>query len=293
MFTWENVAAKKDKELPPNLIREFFTDEQLKTLFYHALRVDIPNNNDKAEMIKHYLPSNQFDELGTGTNRMAFLHNGFVIKIAMDRRGLVDSFTETKRSIELPRILAKTYECNMIVQIQQYVNIIDQSQFMENEFVIKNILSQLSENYLFEDLGFTLKNCYNWGFVESDEHEGEMELRILDYGYLYPLYMQNKAELFRCPKCNATLKWNSNFTEFQCANSQCGLKVPPWRIKQKMKTDFEDLENRMISDLSSFTMPNFRDIEAKISGLKLQRYNTIKEVPHVIYLQKEDIRKEG
>lgn len=69
-----------------NLIREFITDSQLKALLYHCLRVDISDNNDKAEIVKLIL-GKDFQELGTGTNRIALFYRGFVVKVALDRRG--------------------------------------------------------------------------------------------------------------------------------------------------------------------------------------------------------------
>ena len=81
-----------------SLINQIFSKEQLKMLYYHACRVDIDDNNDKAEMVSELLGP-EFQELGTGTNRIAFLYNpspsrefkggaGLVYEIALDRRGL-------------------------------------------------------------------------------------------------------------------------------------------------------------------------------------------------------------
>lgn len=250
---------------PDNLIFEFFTKEQVKNLYYNCMRVDIPDNNIKAEMIKAYLPSKEFDELGTGTNRMAFLHNGLVVKIALDRRGIVDSYTEFKRSIELPAYLAKTYESNLLISIQQYVNVMDKAQFMSNEPVIKEMLAELSEDYLFEDLGYNLDNCYNWGYIESEDGP---ELRILDYGYLYPLALQDKKKLFRCPVCGSKLKWDSNYVKLICDSPTCSYKIRPFMLKDKMNNIYEDLENETINTLNNLKLPNFKDIEKLITNIK-------------------------
>lgn len=80
-----------------SLIRNIFSKDLLKVLYYHACRIDIEDNNEKAEMIAEILGP-EFQELGTGTNRMAFLYTpnedrefrggaGLVYKIALDRRG--------------------------------------------------------------------------------------------------------------------------------------------------------------------------------------------------------------
>lgn len=85
-----------------SLINNIFSKELLKMLYYHACRVDIEDNNDKAELIAELIGP-EFQELGTGTNRIAFLYTpsperkfrggaGLVFEIALDRRGLSQSF---------------------------------------------------------------------------------------------------------------------------------------------------------------------------------------------------------
>lgn len=68
------------------LINHFFSKEMIKILHYHSCRVDIADNNDKAEMIKDIIGPT-FHEVGTGTNRIAFYFNGYIVKIALDYRG--------------------------------------------------------------------------------------------------------------------------------------------------------------------------------------------------------------
>ena len=76
----ENTNEKK------SLIKEFFSDEMIKMLYYHCCRIDIEDNNEKAELIEELLGP-EFQLLGVGTNRLAFLYRGMCIKIAIDRRG--------------------------------------------------------------------------------------------------------------------------------------------------------------------------------------------------------------
>lgn len=83
------VVDNNDIDRPTNIIRSVFSDEQIRALHYLAMRVDIEDNNDKAEMIRMIVPSD-FVEIGTGTNRIAFLYNNLVYKIALDRRGFVN-----------------------------------------------------------------------------------------------------------------------------------------------------------------------------------------------------------
>ena len=58
----------------------------MKALYHDCLRLDIGDNNVKAEICSAILGTG-FSEIGTGTNRIAFLHNGVVVKVALDRRG--------------------------------------------------------------------------------------------------------------------------------------------------------------------------------------------------------------
>lgn len=80
-----------------SLIEKIFPKEMLKLLYYHACRVDIADNNDKAIILQHILGP-EFTEVGTGTNRVAYTYSpndnrefrggaGLVYEIAIDRRG--------------------------------------------------------------------------------------------------------------------------------------------------------------------------------------------------------------
>lgn len=188
---------------------------------------------------------------------------------------LVDNFQEFKRSNELEHFLARTYETNYLINIAEYVEVMDQDKFMINEGPIKEVLKRISENYLFDDIGFTLKNSYNWGCREAmaDEDgyvdEDAYDICILDYGYLYPLHGQ-KDRLLRCPLCNHRLKWNGNYTGFGCENSGCGFHTTPMQLRKKMKLDYDDLENRLVSSLGNLKMPNLTTIEKEIVKIKSQ-----------------------
>lgn len=259
------ITGIQDKPLPENLIKDIIPKSIMKALYYTCLRVDIPDNNIKAEIIKGIL-GDSFIEIGTGTNRIALLHNGVIVKVALDRRGLVDNFCEFKRSSELELILAKTYETNYLINICQYAEVLDQDEFILNEPVILNILKNLSENYLFDDVGFTLKNSYNWGKRESGEGEDDYELCIIDYGYLYPYYGQ-KEKLLRCPLCQHKMAWNNKYTMLLCTNVGCNHQSTPSQLRQRMDLDFENIENKMISNLNSIQMPNLATVERQLRNI--------------------------
>lgn len=239
-------------EVRKSLIRDFFSDEMLKILYYHACRIDIPDGNVKADMVTELLGS-EYQELGYGTNRVAYLHNGVVCKVALDRRGFIDNRTEFKRSHEKP-YLAKTYESNMLINICEYWTVLDHQQFIENEEGIKEILSDLSNDYVFNDLGFDPKNAYNWGYKPTVDENGEHSgiLGIVDYGYLYPRLGQEQA--LSCPQCKAPLEYNSAYTRFGCTG--CNKKYSIMDIQRRMKPFLEDWENEQIGALMHTKIPN-------------------------------------
>ena len=260
------IPMEDETEEIDSLINNIFSKDLLKMLYYHACRVDIDDNNDKASLIAELL-GEEFQELGTGTNRIAFLYNpnserkfrggaGLVFEVALDRRGFVDNFTEFKRSIECPEYFVKCYECNMLILVEEYVTLMDSQEFIANENGIKTILEDLSRNYIFEDVGFSLKNYENFGYRSNGE------IVILDIGYVYNI--KGNEHVFSCPKCKGHLAYNSNYTGFICKNSQCRTKYNFIDLRRRMNTDLEDFENQMISELNSVEMPDFERLNENI-----------------------------
>ena len=157
----------------------------------------------------------------------------------------------------------------------------DQDRFIINEEGIKKILKDLSNNYLFDDIGFTLKNSYNWGCREAvltqeersyyteEEIANLYDICILDYGYLYPLHDQ-KDKLLRCPKCQHKLSWNSNFTLLNCTNTSCTFQTTPMSLRKRMNLNYEEFENRLISSLGNIKMPDLTTIEQELTKIDAQ-----------------------
>lgn len=190
---------------------------------------------------------------------------------------LIDNFTEFKRSSELEGYAARTYETNYLINIAEYVEVLNQDEFAYNERPIKTILERLSENYLFNDIGYSYKNSYNWGKRPAHLTDEELEIYgenadllydvvILDYGYMYPLYDQ-KDKLYRCPKCQHRLQWLSNYTALQCTNSGCNLQLSPTEIRRRMNLSYEKLENEITNQFNNLQMPNLTSIEQSITKI--------------------------
>ena len=208
------------------------------------------------------------------------LFRSVVVKVALDRRGLIDNFQEFKRSTEAKKLLAKTYESNYLINICEYVDVMDQETFIINETEIKKVLSILSNHYLFDDIGFTLKNSYNWGCRKAQHTQEELEfyddedlqyvydICVLDYGYLYPLNGQ-EDKLLRCPICQHKLKWNSNYTMLACQNSNCRYQVSPMNLRKQMDLDYDNMENQLISSFNGLKMPNLTKIEQLMTKIDI------------------------
>ena len=76
-----------------------------------------------------------------------------------------DNWTEFKRSAEIPQYAIKAYECNLLILVEEYVNLMDSDEFRLNENGIKEILENLSTEYIFEDIGYDMKNYENYGYT--------------------------------------------------------------------------------------------------------------------------------
>lgn len=250
-----------EKEIvqPKSLINQIFTKDQLKKLYYHACRIDIEDNNDKAEMLSEFLGP-EFDEIGTGTNRVAYLYTpsedrdfrgggGLVFEFALDRRGFLDAWAEFKRSNEIPHVAIKVYETNMLISIQEYVTLMDANEFKLNEVGIKEILASLDEDYIFEDIGFTLKNYENYGYRENGD------IVILDLGYIYP--KKGNEQALSCPRCRSEIIHNNNYTGYICSNPSCRTKYEFIEIRNRMTQSLENIEDQVYFSIMDADMPDF------------------------------------
>ena len=246
-------------------IRELFSDKQLILLYNLALRTDIPDLNEKGKMVQ-YIIGPEFQLLGSGTNRIAFLHENYVYKFALDRRGVVDNFTEFKRSADMPGLLTKTYECNMIILVAEYCTLMTPREFMDNGASIKEILKMISMEYIFTDLGFTEKNYANWGWRSNGD------IVILDYGYLYKKF--GNEHVLTCDKCGGGLRYNSNFTHLVCTEdsrftSACGAKYDPDRVIHKKSSIFDEFEDNLL-ELGGLELPNLDTLNKDMSDMVLK-----------------------
>lgn len=137
----------------------------------------------------------------------------------------------------------------MLILVEEYVTLMDSREFTMNENGIKAILEDLSHNYIFEDIGYDMKNYENYGYRSNGD------IVILDVGYVYPL--KGNEHALSCPKCRGRLKYTRNYTGFMCENTSCRAKYNFLDVRRRMNLDLENLENQMISELNKVEMPDF------------------------------------
>lgn len=216
-------------------IKENFSEELLERIKKVINSSGKLSNNDKFNVILDILSPYDFIELAAGTNRMAVLKNEYVFKIALDSYGIKDNWQEYNYSKELQPYVTKTYECNGIIAVAEYVTLITQREFQDSTTALNTILSILSKNYIFEDIGTISKNFCNVGYREDGS------LVILDYGYIY----KKDPTVMFCEKCGGPLVYNSSYSKLLC--SLCGKSVKVSEIKNRMEADQSDYDKIEVS----------------------------------------------
>lgn len=218
-------------------INEFFNEEAINELIKISRNRRIRDNNQKILLIQEVLEKHKIENvlLGPGTNRVAFLIDNYVFKVAMDDWGVRDNNNEMAMSYELQPFVIKVYECNGILAVSEYVTLITEEEFYDSREMILNILEDLSESYLLGDVGYTAKNFTNWGYRDNGD------LVILDFAYIY----QITTDILRCSEDGRMLAYNDNFTRLRCPH--CTRIYEFMEIRKRIPREFELERNK--SDL--------------------------------------------
>ena len=211
-------------------IKEDFTQEDMEFLQGLLISPMFTNNNDKADAILYHFRDKGFIELAPATNRFALLKGKYVYKFALDSYGVNDNNNEFEMSPELQPYVTKTYECNGLVLIAEYVNLISKEEFLNFSEHIKEILRILADDYIFSDIGTITRNHTNWGFKDDDS------LVILDYGYVF----RKDPKIMHCKIDGGNLKYSANFDYLYC--DKCGQKYSIGDILYRMRFKEEDFE---------------------------------------------------
>ena len=212
-------------------IKENFAVADIQAVCDIVNDLKMSNNNERVDALKYTLRDKEFAELGAGTNRYAMLKDGYVFKFALDNYGLNDNWTEFNVTKKAQPAVTKTYECNGLIAVAGYVNIMDLETFRLNKEVIRGLLAVLAEDFLFEDLGCIDKNFRNWGFDDQGN------IVALDYGYMY----ERDEALIRCTKCGSRIGYTPDYDQMICEN--CKTKFDIFDIKRIVEaTDDERAE---------------------------------------------------
>ena len=274
------VRTSTDKNRREPRLTTEFSREILAKLYLLANDSTVVDNNQRAEYIAKLLEPLGFVELGTGTNRIAFRKDGYVFKIALDRRGFIDNMSEYFRSTEYPQYLAKVYECNRTVIVMEYVNLMAEDEFDDNKEQIKKILDRLSVSYVMDDLGLTKKNYCNWGY----RHSGE-QIVALDYAYLYPI--KGNENVMVC-SCGGEIVPNSSYTGYKCSNAKCGLTYTASELHNHMRVrdSMDDAILDAIGKDKKLYIQSDGDIElmtdAEVQEMKAERQKLLDEAKNTV-----------
>ena len=214
-----------------------------------ALDVLIPDNNTKMNLfIAAFEEFNvPYQELGPGTNRGAFLIDGYVFKIGFDKAGIADNWAEFSLGQELQPFVTKCYECNGLIAVSEYVTVISKEEFNNSKEEVRQILSHLADSYLLGDVGSVTKNFMNWGYREDGS------LVILDYAYIYRVIgdelicgalISDTEEVY----CDGSLEYDVNFHKLICP--KCRRNYTFHEIRRKISKEYEEKEKSAIKDIA-------------------------------------------
>lgn len=232
-------------------ILRYLSEDILQALNRICRDPTIRDNNQKSTKILNTLDKFNVDYsyLGTGTNRVAVLIDGYVFKIAMDRLGVNDNWAELSLTQELQPVVTKVYECNNngLILVAEYVELISKSSFEERADEIRDILSTIADRYLLGDIGTVLKNYTNWGCRDDGD------LVILDFAYIYRIEgkemicgaLLNEDGL----ECDGFLEYDDNFYYLIC--SKCGKKYLFTDIRMRINPDIEESQRQLIKQLAT------------------------------------------
>lgn len=193
------------------------------------------DNNDKGDIIKELLTrfSVPYTSLGSGTNRMAVLIDGYAIKIALDKDGMIDNRREMLYTRDLQPYVVKVYECtpNGLIAVTEYITIFTIDDFHEHQDDMRKILGIISTQFLIGDVGVTGKNYVNWGTRDDGT------IAILDFAYIYSV----EYKLFTCSCDNdSLLRYDNDFVILKCP--KCGRKYTFGEIRKKVTKAKQEME---------------------------------------------------
>ena len=244
MITDEDVMNNStilypEKKLYRSLLLEEFTPERCFELEKLSRSFSI-SNNKKVDIVREKLDEwgIEYASLGPGTNRYAFMKDGYVIKVALDKDGKIDNKREFMYSLALQPYVVKCYEtfADGLLAVFEYVEIFTIDDYWKSQEQMREMLSDIAQNFLIGDVGISSTNYVNWGFRDDGS------LVILDYAYIYSVAFKK----FTC-NCSphSVLHYDKDFNNLICP--VCGKKYDFKTIRKKISREDQDAE---IGDLT-------------------------------------------
>lgn len=226
-----NVSKTTKKR---SLILQYFPMDLYVDITKVTMMTDA-DNNEKGIFIKELLAKYNvpYTSLGSGTNRIAVLIEGYAVKIALDKDGMIDNRREMLYSKNLQPYVVKVYECvpTGLIAVTEYVSIFTLDDFHMYQNTMRNILGEISNQFLIGDVGVTGKNYVNWGIRDDGT------ICILDFAYIYAV----QYKLFVC-SCSddALLKYDNDYVNMRCP--RCGRKYTFGEIRKKVTKAKQEME---------------------------------------------------
>jgi len=222
------------KKIQRSMILQYFNDD-LYIKIIEVTRTFEWDNNQRATQIKKLLTEFNvpYTPLGSGTNRMAVLIDGYAVKIALDSDGMIDNRREFLYTTILQPYVVKVYECmpGGLVEVCEYVSLFTLDDFHTRQDDMREILGYISNQFLLGDVGVTSKNYTNWGIRSNNE------ICILDFAYIYDI----TYKLFVCSCDNSTLvRYDKDFVKLKCPN--CGRVYTFGEIRKKVTRAAQEKE---------------------------------------------------
>lgn len=220
-----------------SIILEYFTPEICIEL-EKVVRTFSVDNDMKMQIIADILTKYKipFSKLGGGTNRFGVMIDGYAVKIAYDRDGMIDNKREFIYSLALQPYVVKTYECaeTGLVAVFEYVISFTERDILdrENQEAMREILKEISTQFFIGDVGITTKNFGNWGYRRDSG-----EIVILDFAYIYSVAFKQ----FQCSCQGAgVLYYDKDFVNLICP--VCGKKYTFGQLRKKITRKDQDAE---------------------------------------------------
>ena len=254
-----------------SLLLEIFTPEQAIELEKIQRTYSI-TNNQKIKIYREKLDEwgIVYAPIGGGTNRYAFMVDGYIVKIACDGDGKIDNKREFIYSIPLQPYVIKCYEtyADGLMSIFEYVEAFTIDDFWKNQGKMKEILSEIGNQFLIGDVGITSTNYVNWGFRDDGS------IVILDYAYIYSVAFKQ----FTCPcSPSSMLYYDKDFNKLVC---NCCGKIYTFReVRKRISRKDQDEE---IGDLykKGYILTDKEQVKEFNPNFVLGAYGTIKEKLH-------------